>query len=67
MPRPRKEPRGAPPVEQLAEMSDADLEAIAVGAPGLVTTSDHPAPWYASPKYSGAAHRILIEREERNG
>jgi hypothetical protein len=55
-------PRGAPPLASLADMTDDDLVKLEVGSPGMVTTSDHPAPWYSSPRYCVEARRLLLAR-----
>jgi hypothetical protein len=65
MPRPsRKGPnrRVGPAMDALDAMSTHDLIAITTAAPGMVTTSDHPQPWHASPLYMARAERILRER-----
>jgi hypothetical protein len=62
MPRPRKEPRGAPPLEALETMSNEDLHILETRSPGMVTTSDHPDPWYSTPRFCGEARRLLLAR-----
>jgi hypothetical protein len=36
---------------------------VEIYAPGVVTTSDSPSPWQATPRHCVRARRILTERE----
>jgi hypothetical protein len=59
-PKPRKVTLRTPP--DLSALSDDDLIAIEIGAPGVVTTADAPGPWKATPRHCVEARRIMTAR-----
>jgi hypothetical protein len=54
-------PTGGKP--RLEDLTDADLLAVSIAAPGEVATSDRPGvPWPATPSDGSRANELLTER-----